>query len=274
MGLLEVIKAESEGRQIKPQTEEEKALEKRLNALFYLEKDIEKETAFIKHVMTRGQETAERKGLHASAIIKPEQVFCLRQQILSLFYKQPQGENIQPSLKRIFSEGDSIHEKWQRLFIRGGLCSPLDCDKTRFEKEYDLQYTPDIICVIDGVKYVVEIKSMNTFSYQKMLKGTGEHESGKLQLFLYMFLTGIEQGFTLCEDKNTQDFTVKVYKSEINEDMDRILTRLYSIKYGSRRLLKFGKIPKRKQECDCYECEKAKECFMRDVCFRRKLERL
>ena len=41
-------------------------------------------------------------------------------QVLSLIYRQLQGEQLPVGLMRIFEEGNAIHEKWQRLFIRAG----------------------------------------------------------------------------------------------------------------------------------------------------------
>ena len=117
---MDEIKREAEGNRTKIQSSQETELEHKLNALFYLDKNIKKETQFVKSVMTRGQETTERKGLHASAVIKSDNKFCYRQQVLSLFYKQAQGEQVPVGLKRIFEEGNAIHEKWQRLFVRGG----------------------------------------------------------------------------------------------------------------------------------------------------------
>ena len=57
---------------------QEKEIEQMLNGLFYLDKDIPKELKFLKSVMTRGAETTERKGLHASAVIVSDDKFCIR----------------------------------------------------------------------------------------------------------------------------------------------------------------------------------------------------
>jgi hypothetical protein len=141
MGIIDDIKKDADKTFTKVQSTQEKEIEQMLNGLFYLDKDIPKELKFLKSVMTRGAETTERKGLHASAVIVSDDKFCIRQQVLSLFYKQLQGEQVPVGLRRIFSEGDAIHEKWQRLFIRGGLCKPLDCDYSRFAEEFDLSYT-------------------------------------------------------------------------------------------------------------------------------------
>nr|DAP60008.1 MAG TPA: Exonuclease [Caudoviricetes sp.] len=283
MGILEDIKNDAKQTGAKLQTSEERDIEELLNNLFYLDKNIPEELKFLKSVMTRGAETTERKGLHASAVIVSDDKFCYRQQLLSLFYKQLQGEQTPIGLKRIFSEGDAIHEKWQRLFIRGGLCKPLDCDYSRFADEYDLSYTPDIICALpvdmklssvydDSVPkepYVVEIKSVNTFTFKKQKY----HASGRKQCQLYMYLTGIHKGIVLCDDKNTQEF--KVYKYEYNpSEIAPYIRRLEQIQEYKQRLLKKHKIVSRHTKCIGYNCKMAQSCPMREVCYKKSKERI
>ena len=111
MGLLDDIKKQATGNGTKIQSSDATVLEKCFNNMFFLEKDIDNETLFVKRVMTRGTESQERVGLHASALIKGEKDFCLRQQVLSLIYRQLQGEQIPVGLKRIYKEGNTIHEK-------------------------------------------------------------------------------------------------------------------------------------------------------------------
>ena len=89
MGILKQIKKSATQAGAKIQTSDAADLEKIFNKMFYLEKNIEEETAFIKQVMTRGLENQERVGLHASAIIVSDKQFCTRQQVLSLLYKTP-----------------------------------------------------------------------------------------------------------------------------------------------------------------------------------------
>lgn len=269
MGLLDDIKKEADDKRVKIQSSEEKELEQKLNNLHYLDKNIEQELVFLKSVMTRGQETTERKGLHASAIIVSDDKFCYRQQVLSLFYKQAQGEQVPVNLKRIFTEGDAIHEKWQRLFIRGGYAEPLDCDRTQFVDEFDLQFTPDLICNIDGVEMVGEIKSVNSFIFKKQKN----HASGKKQLQLYMYLTGIKKGFVLCEDKNTQDIKLYIYDADYKQVVPYI-ARLEKIQYYKHRLQDKGKLVARHEKCTGYDCKMAEQCPMREVCYCKKKEKL
>lgn len=266
MGLIDDIKREAQGNRTDICTNEAKEIIGELNKLFFLDRDIKEETKFIKTVMTRGQETQERAGLHASAIIVSDDKFCYRQQVISLFYKMSQGEHLPVPLKRIFEEGNAIHEKWQRLFIRAGYSDASRLDVSQFNEDYDLGFTPDIICEfpLGGSlrEMVVEIKSVNTYSFSKMLS----HPSAKKQLFLYMYLTGIHEGFVLCDDKNTQDIKVFYYQYE-EKEVKKYVNRLKKIQEYKRDLIEKGKMVKRHKKCTDPECKMAKECNLRDACW-------
>lgn len=287
MGLLDEIKKNAVQTGTKIQTSEAAQLEKILNKMFYLEKNIDEEVAFVKQVMTRGLENQERVGLHASAIIVSDKQFCTRQQVLSLMYKQLQGEQIPVGLKRIFEEGNAIHEKWQRLFIRAGYAKAKTCDLTRYDIEYQLSYTPDIVCRIpeffEGAM-VVEIKSVNPMQFKKMQS----HPSAQKQLQLYMHECIKEakrkkkwngkdytKGFVLCDDKGAQDFKVFVYDYD-PEFVAPYVDRLEDTRYQYYEFMDGGKAPARHSECKSYECKQAEKCPMKDACWnknngRRKL---
>ena len=278
MGLIDNIKKEAQGNKTKIQSTEAATLEKILNRTFFLDKNIEEETKFVKQVMTRGLESQERVGLHASAMLVGDKDFCLRAQVLSLIYKQLQGGQIQVGLKRIFEEGNAIHEKWQRLFIRAGYGSAVNMDYTRICDEYMLSYTPDIDCKIEEFfegRMIGEIKSVNTFQFQRMTK----HPSAWKQCQWYMHLCikklkeqgkwngkDYTKGFVLNEDKNTQDFKIEIY------DYDPHLIAPYadraeSIMYHYNRVFDEHKMVARPKDATNPTCKRCKECFMRDACW-------
>lgn len=264
-GLISEIKKAARNNGTKIQTSESAKLEKIFNAMFYLDKNIKEETKFVQQVMTRGAETQERIGLHASALIAGEKDFCVRQQVLSLLYHQLQGEQIEVALKRIFEQGNAIHEKWQRLFIRAGYSTANDLDVTQYNEKYKISFTPDIICSIPEFykdRMIGEIKSVNTFQFQRMIK----HPSAYKQCQWYMFLTGIKKGFVLSEDKNTQDFKVEVY------DFDPLLVapfedRAEQINYYYERVLKEHKMVSRPKDCSSPDCKRCIKCAMREACW-------
>lgn len=266
--LIKSIKADAQSNRTKIQSSEAQQLEQRLNSLFLLPKRPKAETEFIKHILTRNESIKERVGLHASSLIASEKDFCLRAQVLSLFYKQSQGEHYQVSLLRIFEEGNSIHEKWQRLFIRAKWANPNDLDSTKYNKKYMISYTPDIVCSItdykDSTTMIGEIKSVNTFQFQKMIK----HPTAYKQLQWYMFLTGIKNGFVLCEDKNTQDIKIEVYQYDkiiVSEFIERAeeIKECFSLikKHGSKE------IPSKPKDCKSSSCKRCSKCNMVLTCW-------
>lgn len=265
MSVVSEIKKDAIGNKTKIQSSDASKLEKILNNLFYLEKNVDEESKFVKQVMTRGADSQERVGLHASALIAGEKDFCLRQQVLSLIYKQLQGEQLSVGLMRIFEQGNAIHEKWQRLFIRGGYSKYYELDKTQFNKKYRISFTPDIICKIpefyDG-KMIGEIKSVNTFQFQHMSR----HPSAWKQCQWYMYLTGIKKGFVLSEDKNTQDFKIEIYDFD-HSIVDEFIDRAEQIKFYYNRVYKSGKMVKRPDDAKKPECKRCVDCAMRNACW-------
>jgi hypothetical protein len=235
-------------------------IEQKLSSLFYTKRDPIEESRFIKVLLEREGASQERVGLHASSMLESDNKFCLRQQVLSLFFKQIQNENIPNNLKRIFEEGNSIHQKWQRLFIAGGLGTPEDMDRHRFVKKYDLSYTPDARIRLFGEDILVEIKSMNTYAFKK---ATG-HPSGEKQLNFYLCLEKLEWGFVLAEDKNDQSFKVFIVKKDL-EAAKPYLKRLVKIQDAKQHFLDTKKMPPR--ICENCDCKIAEKCNMRDACF-------
>lgn len=265
MGIISEIKKDATGNKTKIQSSDASKLEKILNNLFYLEKNIEEETKFVKQVMTRGADSQERIGLHASALIAGEKDFCLRQQVLSLIYKQLQGEQHSVGLMRIFEQGNAIHEKWQRMFIRAGYSKYNELDKTQFNEKYKISFTPDIICSIPEFyddKMIGEIKSVNTYQFQNMSR----HPSAWKQCQWYMYLTGIHKGFVLSEDKNTQDFKIEIYDFD-HSIVDEFIDRAEQIKYYYNRVFKEGKMVKRPKDAKKPECKRCESCAMRNACW-------
>ena len=265
MGLVDNIKQSAKSSGAKIQSSDAAQLEAIFNRMFFLPKQIDKEVAFLRQVMTRGQDTAERVGLHASNIIVSDNKWCLRQQVLSLMYKQLQGEQYSTGLKRVFAEGDSVHEKWQRLMIRAGYAEPEDLDRTRFNKKYRVSYTPDGIIYVpefyDG-KMVLEVKSVNTFQFQKM----NRHPSAFKQCQFYMLQEGIKKGVVLCEDKNTQDFKLEVYDF-MPDVVSPFEKRLRDVKSTYKEVRATGKMVPRPADAKKPDCKRCSECPMRDACW-------
>lgn len=285
MGIIDEIKRDSIKNGSKVQSSDARDLEIILNKLFYLDKNIDEEVAFIKQVMTRGLESQERVGLHASAMIVSDKQFCVRQQVLSLLFKQLQGEQLPVGLLRIFEEGNAIHEKWQRLLIRGNYAKAKTLDRTRFDKDYMISYTPDIVCKIPEfykAPMVGEIKSVNPFQFKKMTS----HPSAHKQLQFYMYLLqkargnlndkndlSYKKGFVLCDDKGAQEVKLFVYDYE-PETVAPFIDRCEEVKYHYDNFNNNGKMVARKKGCNSYDCKLAEKCPMKDACWNKGIGRI
>ena len=281
MGLTDDIRRAAMDNGTKILSTEAQEITDIFNKLFYAPKNMDEEVAFVKQMFTRGGDYSERKGLHTSAIIVGDKEFCFRQQVLSLLYKQSQGENIGLGLKRIFEEGNAIHEKWQRLFIRGGLGKAKHMDFSMFEDEYEVGYTPDAKLSIPGLgRYIVEIKSVNTYQFMKMTS----HPSASKQVNMYLHFERMRakragksidkvKGIVLCDDKNTQDF--KVFIEPYNyEAVLPYIERLEGVQQYKEDFLDSGKMVKRCKSCTSYLCKRAMKCAMRDACYNKGMGRV
>lgn len=270
MGLIDTLKQEAKSKGISVSSVDEQRFEQYFNRMFYLDKDIDNELKFLKMVMTRGAETQERVGLHASAITKGSDTeFCVREQVLSLLYKQNQGDNIPVKLKRIFEEGNAIHEKWQRLFIRAGYADWWDCDRTCYHDKYMISYTPDIICFCPELhkeEMIGEIKSMNDWSYSRQ----SEHTEGQKQLQWYLHLRGLKKGFVLAEDKNDQNYRIEL----VDYDIDKVkpfIARAERVRESYDTFIATSKLPSQRADITSKKC---KQCSMHDACFNVGLGRI
>lgn len=290
MGVMDKIKQAATKSGTKIQTSELQKLETIFNKMFYLDKDIEEETLFINQVMTRGLESQERVGLHASSIIVSDNKFCLRQMVLSLLYKQLQGQEIKIVLKRIYDEGNAMHEKWQRLFIRAGYAKAKTCDKTRIDEQYQVSYSPDIVCRIpeffEGAM-VGEFKTMNTFQFKKMLQAPiPRHPSASHQVQLYMHLcikaakekgvwNGIDytKGFVLTEDKNDQFYNLELYDYD-KAEIETYVERLEDTATARDIFIVEKQLYERHKKCDSYTCQMAENCVMKDACWNKGMGRI
>lgn len=272
MGIVNDIKKQAQKNGTVIQSSEAQELWSIINNAFLLQHDIDNEVKFLKMVMTRGSDTQERVGLHASSMLVSDNAFCCRQQVLSLVYKQVQKDNVSIPLLRIFEEGNAIHEKWQRLFIRAGWSKWDQLDFTQYCDEYKMSFTPDIICKIpefyDG-EMIGEIKSVNTFQYKRMTR----HPSAWKQCQWYMHMTGLKKGFVLCEDKNNQEFKLEVYDYDPNS-IEQFIDRADEVIERYNRLINDHKMVGRPKDASSPDCKRCKECAMRDACWNIGMGRI
>ena len=266
MGIIDSIKNTAKKYDLPQGSTEAQRLAEILNGTFYLPKKPEEEAKFIVHVATRGLETQKRSGLHASGVIVGSEKYCLRAQIIASFYEQDNEKTYPANLLRIFEEGNAVHEKWQRLFIRAGFAHYHELDCTCRDERYNLLYTPDIICRIPEFSeepLVGEIKSMNSFAFSVNKR----HPTAYLQLLLYMWLLRLNQGFVLCENKNTQEFNIEYYKFD-ESVITPIIERLEKIRHYRQVFEKEKLMVCRPKGIAGPKDKKCENCCVRSACWK------
>ena len=211
------------------------------------------------------RDNENRYGLHASAIIAPDGEFCYREQVLSLFFKQNQGHQLPVKTLRIFAQGNATHEKWYQLFRRQKI--DIAIERTLFIEKYDLNFTIDALLNLFNEEIVVDVKSMNSFSYKK---ANGHHPKGEKQVMFYLWAlskyTGVphKKGIVLCENKDNQEhFEVPVFYDK--KVVIPFVERLKDIQDMKAQYLEEGLLPpKEGKDPDCKRCSK---CNCRDACW-------
>ena len=216
------------------------------------------------------QDKPLRTGLHASALLIPEEQWCVRRHVLAERFpdRVERIELMQWQWKThsIFENGWDLHQRWQQVFLNAGIAvfnremNDYELDLTHVDQEGMLHFSPDAIIEYGGIQYVVEIKGYNDRTYQQMIAAPHPPEAAHRQCNLYMHMLGLKRGFVLVENKNTQDF--HVWAVAYDFDMTQLyIDRLYQVK-GK---LATGSMPARK--CFSPGDTLARSCPMRKICF-------
>jgi CRISPR/Cas system-associated exonuclease Cas4 (RecB family) len=171
----------------------------------------------------------------------------------------PEGN---PNLSRIFDNGKHVHLRIQKYLKDSGIL--IEDEVEFYNEDFEICGSADGIIELDGSLGVVEIKSINTDGFLKLIKPKPEHIE---QLNIYMYCLrrtwldnpdpdskDLTWGSILYECKNTQK--MKEYTVEIDY---RLLSKLFKKVALVREYLKEGKVPSKVSHRDCKWCE-IKDC--------------
>jgi CRISPR/Cas system-associated exonuclease Cas4 (RecB family) len=178
--------------------------------------------------------------------------------------------------------GQYVHDRIGKLFKE----SPLDI--IAIEQELTTQDPPvrgfiDVILNRAGESIVGEFKSARTESFTARRMANSPTPGHLVQVLMYMYLTDIQHGFVLYEDKNTNEIAVlPMALDDHKEYVEYLITWLRSTRkvweeatwiddskehhFSNRDASTMPKRPFRKNARQC------KTCPVRDVCFSRAEE--
>ena len=113
--------------------------------------------------------------------------------------------------QRIFENGNKVHERYMKIFVEMQILVAAEIDAVSNDL---IHGRLDAIITDRKQNYIVEIKSINMWSFNKLIKPIKNHN---LQIQFYMYYTNISRGFVLYECKNTQ--AIKCYYVELDKKL-------------------------------------------------------
>lgn len=229
------------------------------------------------------RKTEQRYGLHASAVLGClKDGFCYREQILSLFFKMNQGEQLPIKQLKVFAQGNAMHEKWYQLFRKAGI--DVAIERTLFIPEFDLSFTIDALLDFNKPfkdrepdEQICDVKSQSSFAFRK----TRTHPSGEAQVNFYMWaLTCYEKnrsgkkykkGFVLVDSKDDQE--IRPIPVQYNkEKVAPVVDCLKEIQELKKDFIENHNAPDR--ICKNCDTKRASVCSMRDACWNIGMGRI
>jgi len=196
-------------------------------------------------------------------IIRPSGIAGCARAIVYDILGIPAKERNTPQTQRIFDNGHGVHHRIENYLEKMKLFDVLSDGKPAREvalsnDEYWIKGTCDGILNIEGMKFILEIKSINTWKYSTLEQPEWYYLD---QIHLYFYCSGIPQGIFLYENKDTQ-----VLREFIIEQDDERLNKLLDKIRFIQDCVKKGVLP----AMDCQDKSKAKYCKYIDHCFPAK----
>jgi hypothetical protein len=150
--------------------------------------------AIDKYLQAKPRDEREKNCFHPSSLHKSTK---------ELYWHYLEGDNNQQfdsRILRIFDNGHYVHHRLQGYLSDIGIL--IQTEVPVENKEYEIKGHTDGIIQINGVKGILEIKSMNANQFYSHYEPKSEH---LIQVNVYMFCTGIPRACLLYECKDNQE---------------------------------------------------------------------
>ena len=162
------------------------------------------------------------KDDRATKCFHPSSLHKSAEYLFKAYFEGDNGRDFEPRILRVFDNGHGVHERLQGYLEKAGVL--LQAEVPVKNEEYEIVGHTDGIIEIDGVKGLLEIKSINQTGFYGLFEPKPEHV---LQLNIYMFCAGIPRGILLYECKNDQElkeFFLKQDSSILDPVLEKIKT--------------------------------------------------
>jgi hypothetical protein len=201
----------------------------------------------------------------AKGCIHPSQIHvCMRCQVYDIIgapMDTAGGAAINPKLARIFGNGHSMHDRFQKYFIQMGITDEKGVEVKLRSAELNVTGSADGVIQLNGTPYVLELKSMNDIQFSQLKKPKPEHVR---QVHLYMEILKIDRAIILYENKNNQECK-EFLEMRDQKIVDELKARCRAI----NKALATKTLPEREM-CKAPTDPGAKYCQYTKLCFSQK----
>lgn len=170
--------------------------------------------------------------------LSPSSICACERQAAFKFVGMPGRTQVDPESQAIFDDGHWRHHKWQATFLDMELVlGPKKFKVISIEEDVEVPElyiagAADAVIVINGKKWVVDFKGINSWGFEAVFRNHKPHEKHVLQLLAYMKARKIRRGLILYDHKDRSrtkifaiHFTGKDW-AEVEEWCERVLRKL------------------------------------------------
>ena len=169
------------------------------------------------------------------------------------FKKFPRKEQ-EPRVARIMHNGDFVHQRLVEALQSEGVLKPENVEVNMPFNEL-VRGRADALIDINGERYVVDFKSMNSFKFKQITAPEDDHVK---QVQMYMHFFALKHALLVYECKNTQD--VKEFLVVYDEQLvNECLAELYKLRSQINQNM-LPDVPVRVEQWRCEYCPFLEEC--------------
>jgi hypothetical protein len=176
-----------------------------------------------------GSRERDKRAIHC---FHPSSLHKSVKELLKIYFDGDANQTFPTRILRVFDNGHGVHERLQNYLMATGIL--LQAEVPIENSDYEIKGHADGIVEINGVKGILEIKSMNASGFYSLYAPKDDH---LIQVNIYMFCSGIDRAVLLYECKDSQELK-EFYCKQDETVLNPILSKIREV----QALIKHQKI--------------------------------
>jgi hypothetical protein len=148
----------------------------------------------------------DKRAIHC---FHPSSLHKSVEELYRIYFEGDSNQAFPTRILRVFDNGHAVHERLQRYLTATGVL--LQAEVPIENADFEIKGHTDGIVEINGVKGILEIKSINANGFYTLYAPKDDH---LIQVNIYMFCAGIERAVLLYECKDSQQLKEFYFKQD------------------------------------------------------------